>query len=182
MDKVVINGNITTKKCSTNGKDIVDITKLVNKEDEEDIKRTKKFNNFYVVLEGNTLQAANRVTIYKSYKYYVSRIVLSKARGANGQDVAIFDGYQASKTIIRELPTAKFKYGSLLVVKEDKNTFRRLANVGFKIKNTSINKWIKKDSNGISYVDKEENATEFKTNSNGERKIINLRAGKYQIC
>ena len=44
------------------------------------------------------------------------------------------------------------------------------------------NKWIKKDSNGISYVDKEENATEFKTNRNGERKIINLRAGKYQIC
>lgn len=74
-------------------------------------------------------------------------------------------------------------YGNLKVIKVDaKNNEIKLANVGFKIKNKELEKYVKQTVSGdnkvITYVDEAE-ATEFITDQNGEISIDNLIVGTY---
>lgn len=68
----------------------------------------------------------------------------------------------------------------LTIVKVDsRNQNIRLANVGFKIKNRDTNKYVRKINQQISYVDNENDATTFRTNSNGEISLTGLVMGTY---
>ncbi len=71
--------------------------------------------------------------------------------------------------------------GSLKVIKVDKdNNEVKLKGVGFYIKNNSMNKYVKQNSDKtVSYVDKKEEATEFITDAKGEILIKNLIIGTY---
>ena len=67
---------------------------------------------------------------------------------------------------------------NLKIVKRDTDTQKALANVKFKIKRNSDNKFIKNSNGNITYVD-ESNATEFYTNSNGEITVNNVLVDTY---
>lgn len=67
---------------------------------------------------------------------------------------------------------------NLKIVKRDTDTQKALANVKFKIKRNSDNKFIKNSNGNITYVD-ETNATEFYTNYNGEITVSNVLVDTY---
>ena len=67
---------------------------------------------------------------------------------------------------------------NLKIVKRDTDTQKALANVKFKIKRNSDNKFIKNSNGNITYVD-EANATEFYTNYNGEITVSNVLVDTY---
>ena len=101
------------------------------------------------------------------------------------------DGYQiiedgvskdvvVDKTAELEIPNRLCK-GNLKVIKVDKNNQEvKLPNVGFVIYRKNNKTYVKKDNKGnISYVSKREEATEFKTDENGEIFIEGLIVGNY---
>lgn len=67
------------------------------------------------------------------------------------------------------------------ITKTDKDSGDPLKDVAFKIKYKTASTWVKQDSKGvISYVSKEADATEFKTNSQGKIIIKGLLVGDYE--
>lgn len=69
---------------------------------------------------------------------------------------------------------------NLTIVKVDsKDNNIRLANFGFKIQHKETNKYVRKLNGQITYVDNINDATTFRTNSNGEINLNNLVMGTY---
>ena len=72
--------------------------------------------------------------------------------------------------------------GNLRIIKNDEdNPNLKLENVKFKIQNKDTGKWVKIDDSTISYVDTEEEALEYATDSEGKIEIKDLLTGTYVI-
>ncbi len=86
------------------------------------------------------------------------------------------------KTAELKIPNKK-TVGNLKVIKVDKNnTKKKLAGVGFYIRNEETKKYVKLEGKNkeVKYVDNQKDATEFITDKNGEFTVKDLIVGTYK--
>ena len=164
-----INNSIDTKWCSKNGKDIIEMKDLGD----------YNGNNFYIVVKEKSISSVDKIVISKEYKYYISRIVLAKAHGGGGQDVAVYDAYEKSKKVNLELPG--IPYSKITITKQEADTKENLANVGIILYNETEKKYVV-SGNPATYVSDIKDAEVFKTDSKGRIEIDYVsKTGKYIV-
>ena len=148
---------------------------------------TQSINNissgvqFYVVVNSQ-ISTNVKVELTKNFEGYKSRMYFMYGGDTNQNIIA----YRAEKktfsnTITLKTANSPEDNAKLKITKIDADTSDKLASVGFKLKYVDTGKWVKRSGNTISYVNSENDATVFTTNSKGEITIEKLKAGDYQI-
>ena len=135
---------------------------------------------FYIVVDSEVTSDVN-VQLTKNFSGYKARMYFMYG-GDNNQNLMAYRAEPVTLSNTITLTTAKHTEdnASLKITKVDSATSTKLSDVAFKLKNVDLGKWVKQSNNTTSYVDNEDDATEFKTKS-GEVTISKLKAGKYIV-
>lgn len=136
---------------------------------------TGGYNNFYIVVDGN-ITSVKSIDLYKDCTYYKARAVEAEPNNHDGQNMAIFYGYETTEAIKLTLPGTP-KEAKIKIKKVDGNTNIPLAGVTFVVKHET-NGYI----NGAGWTTSISQATKFTTDSNGVLEIKGITAtGKYTL-
>ena len=139
-------------------------------------------SDFYISipLDGKVTKIT-KITANAQYNLKSVKIWFLEASTSTYQNLIITEPNSGEETIAIDFPYDIGILGDLKVIKVNKDNKKiKLKNVGFYIKNEDLNQYVKKSKSGdITYVDKKEDATEFKTNKKGEISIKNLIVGTY---
>jgi len=129
---------------------------------------------------GNNISSVKRIAGVQEINNKAVDITFLESVGNAGQNLIIAKPSNSPEPIEISFDYDIKLFGNLKVIKVDeKNNEIKLSNVGFKIKNNDLDKFVKRGQDGaIEYVD-ESKAEIFKTDTNGEISIDNLVVGKY---
>lgn len=124
-------------------------------------------SDFYISipLDGKVTKIT-KITANAQYNLKSVKIWFLEASTSTYQNLIITEPNSGEETIAIDFPYDIGILGDLKVIKVNKDNKKiKLKNVGFYIKNEDLNQYVKKSKSGdITYVDKKEDATEFKTN------------------
>ena len=132
---------------------------------------------FYVIIPDEEVNNIKSIKVKKNFKNYQARIVMTFGAYEGGQAICMYYGQSFQDEQTCELPIPPNP--TLTIRKTDANTGVELFNARFVIKNVDQNKYVKIDENTkeISYVDKIEDASEFKS----KEEVTLSEAGKYSV-
>lgn len=116
-------------------------------------------------------------------------VVANAKRAAQASNTAaisttFYDGTAASKTTVDSNDTATVSAYDVNIKKTDWNGKQALQGAGFKIQNKDTGKWMKQDpkkAGSWTYVDTQDEASQFLTGENGQLNIAGLGAGNYHV-
>lgn len=146
------------------------------------IQNIESGSDFYisVPLDGNTT-SITKVTGKMQLNIKCVNIWFLEATEGYLQNMIIVKPYEKTDEIDIEFDYDITTTGHLRIVKVNKDNHEfKLPGVGFFIMNNELGQYVKQDEEGnITYVDTEEEATEFITDANGEFYVENLVIGTY---
>lgn len=135
-------------------------------------------STFYLAFRSQKPDSAKKVELYKRADSVLrARMVFYASDG--GQNMSTYGGEITSSESKISLPEVPFSY--IRITKTDADSGKALKNVGFIVYNETEGKWVQ-DGTPAKYVDSRNDATVYRSNSNGEVNIRNLnKKGVYTI-
>lgn len=153
-----------------------------NTENWFDVGSIQSGRDFYISIPANAnVTKITKVTGKSKINVKGVNVWFLEASTGYYQNLLIKESYNAMQDINLNFDYNISILGHLKVIKVNKdNTEVKLPGVGFYIQNKDLNKYVKQAADGtITYVNQNENPTEFVTDSNGEILIRNLIVGTY---